>query len=230
MLIRVAIDGPSGSGKSTVSKMVARNFGFVYIDTGAMYRACAYIYLNYKLDNDSFMEKINRSSFNFMKKGEKQLLVVKDNDDELTLSDNIRTPEVTSVVSKISAMSGIRSILKIKQQKIAKSINCVMEGRDIGSIIIPDAEVKIFLVATVEVRAHRRYKEWKEKKIDASYKKVLEDIERRDNYDMNRKIAPLKKTESMLLVDSTDSTIEEVVLTISEIINAKLKNNENICS
>ena len=229
-MIRVAIDGPSGSGKSTVSKIIARNFGFVYIDTGAMYRACTYIYLNYTLDNDSFIERINRSNFDFIKKGVKQLLVVKDNDDELILSDNLRTPEVTSVVSKVSAIPEIRSIMRIKQQKIAQSVNCVMEGRDIGSVIIPEAEVKIFLVATVEVRSQRRYKEWKEKKIDISYKKVLEDIERRDHYDMNRKIAPLKKTESMLLVDSTCSTIDDVVLIISEIINEKLRNNENIYS
>ncbi len=215
--IAIAIDGPSASGKSTVAKLLASKLNFLYVDTGAMYRAYTLAVLNASLDpkneeeSDSLINKIE-ISFN-----DENHITLNGKD----VSKEIRENDVANNVSYIASYKNIRLFLVSLQQKIANNKNIVMDGRDIGTYVLKDAEVKIFLNANVEERAKRRFNENKEKNIKTSYEDCLENIKKRDYIDSHRDFCPLRKAEDAILIDSTDLTIDEVVSKMEEIIKKK---------
>ena len=198
----VAIDGPAGAGKSTIAKQVAKENGYIYVDTGAMYRGLAIHFLNLGIDPKD-TEKIIEAC----------------KDVEVTIGENVtaklRTEEVGNMASMTSAIPEVRGKLLELQRTLAREKDVIMDGRDIGTHVLPDADVKIYLTASVEIRAKRRYKELVEKGVQCDLKEIEKDIEERDYRDMTRKIAPLKKAEDAILVDSSDMTLKEVVNTIS---------------
>lgn len=209
----VAIDGPAGSGKGTVSKILADKCNLVYIDTGAMYRAIAYATLqnNISLDEkDKIVELARNSKIEFID-GKTYL-------NGVDVSKEIRTMEVTKIVSPMSSIAKLRVILVELQQEMAKSCNVIMEGRDITTVVLPDANYKFYLDATIEERARRRFKENQEKGIESSYEEVLDNIQKRDYNDMHKEVGSLTRTEDAIYVDSTNLTIEEVVEKMQKII------------
>ena len=213
MGINIAIDGPAGAGKSTIAKLVAKEKGFIYVDTGAMYRAIA-LYLirnNVALDDNASMVKYASEAEVSIKyvDGQQQVLLNGENVNGL-----IRTEDVSKMASVSSAVPEIRTMLLELQRKLARENDVVMDGRDIGTNILPNAQYKIFLTASAEERANRRYKELKEKGIDCDYEQIKADIIERDERDSNRATAPLKQAEDAVLVDSSDMTIDEVAKTI----------------
>ena len=219
-LTRIAIDGPAAAGKSTIAKIIAKNLGYTYIDTGAMYRACTYLCMSKGLNCQD--EKICYETCKDIKIELKPDNTVLCNGDDVTRV--IRSTEVSGNVSYIAAMKSIRLLLSEKQKEIAKSQNVVMDGRDIGTYVIPDAEVKIFMIASVECRAQRRYKENLEKHIPCTIEDIREDVKKRDYIDSHRDFAPLKKAQDAIEVDTSPLTIPQVVDTITEIIKKKLGN------
>lgn len=217
MSINIAIDGPAGAGKSTIAKMVSAELGYIYVDTGALYRTIAlYITENNISDND-IPEKINKAdvSLKFIDGTQKVFLGERD------VSELIRTPQISMEASRTSAIPAVREYLFDTQQKIAKENNVIMDGRDIGTVVLPDAQVKIFLTATPEERANRRYRELSEKPDCPSYEDILKDIIERDHNDMNRPVAPLKQADDAVLVDTTNLTLEQSAEEIIKIINEK---------
>jgi len=218
--IRIAIDGPAAAGKSTVAKIIAKTLGYTYMDTGAMYRVVTYYCMQKGIDCKNQKEceaVVNDIDINL-----KPDNTVFCNGKEVT--HEIRSTEVSGNVSYIAAMKGIRLVLSSKQKEFAKSHNVVMDGRDIGTYVIPDAEVKIFLIASVETRAQRRYKENMEKNIACSIEDIREDVKKRDYIDSHRDFAPLKKADDAIEVDTSNLNIQEVVDTILKIIKDKLGN------
>lgn len=217
MSINIAIDGPAGAGKSTIAKMVSAELGYIYVDTGALYRTIAlYIVENNISDND-IPEKINKAdvSLKFIDGTQKVFLGDRD------VSGLIRTPQISMEASRTSAIPAVREYLFDTQQKIAKENNVIMDGRDIGTVVLPNAQVKIFLTATPEERANRRYRELSEKPDCPSYEDILKDIIERDHNDMNRPVAPLKQADDAVLVDTTNLTLEQSAEEIIKIINEK---------
>lgn len=215
--INIAIDGPAGAGKSTIAKMVSAKLGYIYVDTGALYRATAlYITENNIPDEDieASLENAN-VSLGFTEGAQRVFLGSRD------VSDLIRTPEISMAASRTSAIPAVRAYLFETQQKIARENNVIMDGRDIGTVVLPNADVKIFLTASAEERANRRYKELAEKPDCPSYQEILDDIIRRDYQDMNRETAPLKQAEDAVLVDSTELTLEQSAEAIIRIITEK---------
>jgi cytidylate kinase len=219
--IQIAIDGPSGAGKSTMAKLVSQKLGIMYLDTGAMYRALALKAIRQNIDtNDS--EKVSEllSDFNISIKYENgsQKVILNGED----VSDKIRTDEVSMGASNVSAIPAVRKRLVELQQKMASNTSVVMDGRDIGTHVLPNADVKIFLTASVAQRALRRYNEQKDKGI---LKKSLEEIEKeieiRDYNDSHRAASPLKQADDAVLLDTSNYTIEESVEKILEIIRSK---------
>lgn len=217
-MIAVAIDGPSSAGKSTVAKGVAKELGFVYVDTGAMYR-CVTLYAlenNVDCQNDEevckLLDKVNIE----LCIGGKVLLNGKD------VTFDIRTQPVVDNVSYIAANKGVRLFLVELQRNMAKDVSIVMDGRDIGTYVLPNADVKIFQVADVRERAKRRYIENKEKGIECTLEGVLKDLERRDYIDSHRDFAPLSKADDAIEVDTSFLTIEESINTIVGIIKEKV--------
>lgn len=201
--MKIAIDGPAGSGKSTIAKKLARKLNIEYIDTGAMYRALAY-YMNQ--NNLSLEElKINMETLNIEFKEEKTFINGKD------ISDFIRTNEVSSLASKISKDKDIREKLVDLQRKLADKVSCVMEGRDITSVVLKDAEYKFYLDANSKVRAIRRKNDLKGKDKDISLNKLIEEIEERDLRDKTRENSPLKLTEDSIYIDTSYMDVDEVV-------------------
>jgi cytidylate kinase len=204
--LRIAVDGPSGAGKSTIAKKLAEKLGIQYVDTGAMYRA-----IGYKMLNKGVTEKDKKKIVKLLAdtqvdwKNGKVIL------DGKSLGNKIRTPEVSEMASKCSAIKEVREKLVEEQRNIASRMSVVMDGRDIGTNVMPDAEVKIYLDAAPEERARRRYLELKEKGQDVTLEEVLKDINERDKRDMTRKINPLRKADDAHLIDSTGMSIEEVV-------------------
>ena len=222
--IQIAIDGPASSGKSTVAKIVAKDFGYTYLDTGAMYRAATYIALKHQLNAgnvDQLLELLNQHpiSFGRSETGE-QLVFVGDVD----ITHPIRENEVTNKVSSIAAIPEVREKLVSLQQEIAQQGGIVMDGRDIGTVVLPQAELKIFLVASVKERALRRYRENQEKGIELSLEKLEEEIAHRDFLDSTRKESPLKKADDAIEIDTTSLSIQEVVSKITNLIQEKLTN------
>lgn len=216
--INIAIDGPAGAGKSTIAKMVSAEMGYIYVDTGAMYRAVA-LYLT---ENNIADEDIEKSladvdvSLKFV--GGVQRVYLGDRD----VSERIRTPEISMAASRTSAIPAVRARLFDLQQKLAHENNIIMDGRDIGTVVLPDADVKIFLTASPEERANRRFKELSEKPDCPAYEEILKDIIQRDYNDMHRETAPLKQAEDAVPVDTTELTLEQSAQRIAEIIKEKL--------
>ncbi len=216
--INIAIDGPAGAGKSTIAKMVSAEMGYIYVDTGALYRTIA-IYLK---ENNIADEDIEKS----LENADVSLKFI-DGTQRVYLGDRdvtglIRTSEISMAASRTSAIPAVRRHLFDLQQKIARENNIIMDGRDIGTVVLPDADVKIYLTATPEERANRRYKELSEKPDCPSYDDVLNDIIQRDYQDMNRTAAPLKQADDAVLVDSTNLTLEQAVERITEIIRERI--------
>lgn len=214
--IQIAIDGPASSGKSTVAKIIAKDFNYTYLDTGAMYRAATYLALRNHLtenDADKIVALLETYSISFgrSENGE-QLVFVGDVD----VTHPIRENEVTNNVSWVSAIPEVREKLVHLQQLIAAQGGIVMDGRDIGTVVLPDAELKIFLVASVEERAERRYKENLEKGIPADLETLKREIAERDYKDSHREVSPLKPAADSIHFDTTGIGIEEVVKFIEE--------------
>lgn len=209
----IAIDGPAGAGKSTIAKQIAKRKGYIYVDTGAMYRAMALFLLeNHIAPEDS--EKISA------KCREADISIVYENGEQVVLLNGknvnglIRTEEVGNMASASSVNGDVRKKLVELQQKLAKKADVVMDGRDIGTCVLPDANLKIYLTASSAVRAKRRYDELKEKGEECDIDVIKKDIEERDYRDMHREISPLMQAEDAVLVDSSDMTVEEVIDTI----------------
>ncbi|ETY74238.1 (d)CMP kinase [Lactiplantibacillus fabifermentans] len=215
--LQVAIDGPASAGKSTVAKLVAKRFGYIYVDTGAMYRAVTYWAMHHQVeltDEAAVADLMQTLTISF-KPGEPDQLVFA-NDEEITMA--IRQPDVTNNVSTIAALPKVREILTDQQREIAQRGGIVMDGRDIGTTVLPDAEVKIFLVASAAERAKRRYAENIKKGIDTPLAQLQAEIELRDHKDSTRKVSPLTQAADAILVDTTPMSIEQVVDTIADII------------
>lgn len=215
----ITIDGPIATGKSTIAKRLAHEIGYVYFDTGAMYRCLTYGILKHKVDVDSAeaLEKFLKE-FTFeikVQRGDRYYFV---ENEDVTLK--IRSPEVTSAVSKVSAIPSVREKLVALQKSMAIGVNAVFEGRDMGTVVFPNAKLKIFLTGRPEVRAARRLAELRAKfpkeTADLTIEQVLKDIEERDAYDTSRSTSPLKKADDAFTVDTSDITIDEVVLQILE--------------
>ncbi len=212
----VAIDGPAGAGKSTVAKRVAKELGFIYVDTGAMYRAMAVYFLKQGLKPEE-ADKIADAA-----KGANVSIAYEDGVQQVYLNGEnvtalLRTEEVGNMASVSSAIKEVRAQIFDLQRELAKTKDVVMDGRDIGTNILPNADVKVYLTASVETRAKRRYLELQEKGVDCNLDEIAHDIEERDTRDMNREIAPLKQAEDAVLVDSSDMNIEEVVEAIKNL-------------
>ncbi|GEP22697.1 MAG: (d)CMP kinase [Lentilactobacillus diolivorans] len=219
--LQVAIDGPASAGKSTVAKLVAKQFNYVYCDTGAMYRAITLkaLQAGVSLDNVDEISKIVKSSkITFAPSNDGQRVFI--DGDEIT--QEIRQEDVTNSVSAVAAIADVRKELSDQQKQIALNGGIVMDGRDIGSTVLPDAEVKIFLVASVEERAQRRYKENIQKGINTPLDELQLEIEARDYKDSHRKISPLTKAKDAIEIDTTSLSIEEVVSEIAKVVKNKL--------
>lgn len=222
-LMQVAIDGPASAGKSTVAKIIAHNLGYIYIDTGAMYRACTLIAHDNNVDygdEKAILNLIDHSTIDFKQEDGEQKVYVNGKD----VSIDIRTPEITENVSQVSALRSIREKMVELQREMAGKHDVIMDGRDIGTTVLPDAEVKIFLIASVASRAKRRLLDFQEKGIHQDLKDIEHDIEVRDYKDSHREISPLKKADDAIELDTTNLTIDEVVAKITEIIQKKQKN------
>ena len=204
-MIRIAIDGPGGAGKSTIAKQVARALDIDYIDTGAMYRAVGYKLIRDNVDmydEDALLAMLEATDIDFS--GGKTIL---DGED---ISDRIRTQEISRKASECSALAPVRAKLVELQKKMGSTKSVIMDGRDIGTVVLKDAELKIYLTASAEERAERRYKELLLKGEDISYEKVLADMQERDYNDMHREITPLRKADDAIELDTTGMSIDEV--------------------
>lgn len=219
--MKIAIDGPAGAGKSTIAKRLAKELQFVYVDTGAMYRALAIDFLRRGLDvkdEEKIVAAANEDNVTLSYvNGEQQVFLNGEN-----VTAHLRTEEVGNMASASSAYAGVRAKLTASQKKLAAETDVVMDGRDIGTAVLPDAEVKIYLTASTRTRAERRYKELMEKNGTAPELSVIEkDIAERDDRDMHREAAPLTQAEDAVLVDSSALSVEEVVERIREIVKEK---------
>lgn len=216
--INIAIDGPAGAGKSTIAKMVSAKLGYFYVDTGALYRTAA-LYITENNIPDENIEKALESadiSLKFIDGTQRVFLGGRD------VSELIRTPEISMAASRTSAVPAVRAYLFETQKKIARENNVIMDGRDIGTVVLPDAEVKIFLTASAEERANRRYKELAEKPDCPPYEDILKDIIQRDYQDMHRETAPLRKADDAVLVDTTNLDLEQSAEEIVRIITKRI--------
>jgi len=205
----ITIDGPAGTGKTTIARAVAEKLKFNYFDTGAMYRALTYRINKEKIelhDQNTLSAFLVSFKFEIRDVGKEKRYFVEDKD----VTDLIRTPQVTQAVSRVSAHPEVRKALVAIQREFGKNKNAVFEGRDMGTVVFPKAEVKIFLTARPAVRAERRYLEFKEKKIPATQEEVLQELLERDHFDSTREIAPLQRAEDAHLIDTSDFTIEQV--------------------
>ena len=225
MGINIALDGPSGAGKSTIAKAVAAKMEYVYVDTGAMYRAVA-CYVSQQgidpKDTQAVIDALGNISISLEYQGGAQHVILNGED----VSDKIRTPEISMTASSTSAIPEVRSFLFDLQQDMANKHNIIMDGRDIGTVVLPNADVKIFLTAAAEERAQRRFKELQEKGDPSTYEEVLRDIQQRDYNDTHRETAPLKKAEDAIEVDSTKLTLAQTIDEICRVINEKLEKNK----
>lgn len=216
MKMNIAIDGPSAAGKSTIAKILAKQLQYAHLDTGAMYRCVAY---GAKLlgvdehDEDALVKMIDALDIEFRGEGS---VYIKGMD----VSKEIRTNDISMSTSKVSAFPKVRARLVEKQREIAKDKGYILDGRDIGTVVLPDAEIKIYMVASSVARAKRRYKEYLEKQIPAVYDEIYKDIEQRDYQDSHRAVSPLKKAEDAVEIDTSDMTIDEVVNRILSIIQS----------
>ena len=225
MSINIAIDGPAGAGKSTIARKAASELGFIYVDTGALYRSVAYYCISAGADvtvPESVEKLLPEITPELRFIDGVQHVFVNGSD----VSDKIRTPEVSMAASKVSAIPAVRAFLFDLQQKIARENDIIMDGRDIGTVVLPDADLKIFLTASPEARADRRYAELKDKPDAPAYEQVLADIIKRDHDDSTRAIAPLKQADDAVLCDTTKLSLEESVDKIIGMIK-KVKDGNN---
>ena len=222
MYTAVALDGPAGAGKSSIAKRAAKELGFIYVDTGALYRTIGLAASRAGVEPvdspevDALLEKIT-VELTFNDKGEQVVLL---NGEDV--SGEIRTPEASMTASKISAIPNVRAYLLDLQRDMAKTNDIIMDGRDIGTVVLPDAQVKIFLTASPEARAGRRYKELIEKGMSVKYEDILSDVIERDYNDTHRKTAPLKAAEDSVTVDTTELDFEQSVNAIISVIKEKI--------
>ncbi|MDO5132725.1 MAG: (d)CMP kinase [Eubacteriales bacterium] len=220
-MISIAIDGPAGAGKSTIAKKVAKKLSFIYVDTGAMYRAMAlYLHRNGISADDAgeIAKACGGAEISIAyRDGEQVVLLNGEN-----VNPYLRTQEVSEMASKSSAVPQVRTRLVQLQRELAAEQNVVMDGRDIGTVVLPDAQVKIYLTATVGVRAKRRFLELREKGENPVYEEIAAEIADRDRRDMTRKVAPLRQADDAVLVDTSDMTIEEVTEHILGIIRSRV--------
>lgn len=209
-MINIAIDGPAGAGKSSVAKAVAAKLGFIYVDTGALYRSIGVNALRHNIstDNADAVTAILPETKVELKYIDGTQRVILNGED---VSEAIRMPEASMAASNVSAIPAVRAFLLDLQRDMAKNNNVIMDGRDIGTVILPDADYKFFLTASAEVRADRRFKELKEKGIDVDYNALLEEIIQRDYNDSHRATAPLKQAEDAILIDSSNLTLDESI-------------------
>lgn len=209
--ISIAIDGPAGAGKSSISKELAKKLNYIYVDTGAIYRSLAYTALKLGYNTKSDINKIiflaNNCKIDLKYINDTQHIFVDDND----VSDFIRTPEVSKGASDVSAIPEVRKALLFIQRNIADKNNVLMDGRDIGTVVLPNATIKIFLTASIEERAKRRYKEMLEKGVACDFDEIKADIAYRDEQDSNRAVAPLKPAEDSVIFDNSTYSFDESV-------------------
>ncbi len=221
--IAVAIDGPSGAGKSTIARAAAGHLGFVYVDTGAMYRTIglAVCRAGVPLGQTERIQPVLDSGIQVSLKYENGVQhVLLDGED---VSDLIRTPEMSKYASFVSAVPAVRAFLLQTQREMAQTNNVIMDGRDIGTVILPDAQIKIFLTASAEARAKRRFIELREKGEDVTLEKVLEDMKQRDHDDETRVAAPLKQADDAVLVDTSELTLEQSIEAVEAVIRPALE-------
>lgn len=220
MSVAIALDGPAGAGKSSIAKRAAKALDFIYVDTGALYRTIGLAATRKGVEPkpSAEVEKLLSEitvDLNFNDKGEQ--IVLLDGED---VSEFIRTPEASMMASKISAVPSVRAYLLDLQRNMAKAHNVIMDGRDIGTVVLPDAKVKIFLTASPEARSQRRYKELCEKGMDVKYEDILKDVITRDYNDSHRETAPLKPAEDCVMVDTTEldfeQSVEKIIFVIKE--------------
>ena len=220
MGINVALDGPSGAGKSSIAKKAAASLGYIYVDTGAIYRSVALFMLRNNVDiknKEEVSAKLSEIDVKLEHKDKTQVVVLNGED----VSELIRTPEISMAASAVSAIPEVRTFLLDLQRNIARENNIIMDGRDIGTVVLPNAQVKIFLTASAEERAKRRFKELQEKGDKSTYEEVLKDIIQRDYNDAHRETAPLKQAEDAVLVDTSDMDFDRSVEKIISVIKEK---------
>ena len=209
-MINIAIDGPAGAGKSSVAKAVAKKLGFIYVDTGALYRAVGVNALKNGIktdDKEAVVAMLPDTKVELRYIDGAQRVILNDED----VSETIRMPEASMAASNVSAIPEVRAFLLDLQHDMAEKNNVIMDGRDIGTVILPDAQYKFFLTATAEVRADRRFKELKEKGLDVDYNALLEEIIQRDYNDSHRATAPLKQADDAIYIDSSNMNLEESI-------------------
>lgn len=222
-MISIAIDGPAGAGKSTIAKAVAKQLEYIYADTGALYRSIALNAINSgtNTDNEAEINELlsnTKVEIKFINGEQRVFLNSQD------VSDKIRTTEVSMMASKVSAIAAVRDFLLELQRGLARENNVIMDGRDIGTVVLPQAQVKIFLTASAQCRAKRRYKDYLAAgNTKESYEQILADIQQRDYNDSHRAVAPLKPAEDSVIVDTSDDTLEQSVEKIMAVVNSKIK-------
>lgn len=219
--LSVAIDGPSGAGKSTIAKAAAKALDFVYLDTGAIYRTVAW-HINMMgigpKDTDHVPMLLDDANIEIDFQPDGQHMIINGKD----ITGEIRTPEISAIASQVAAQKCVRDFLLDLQRDLSKKHNIIMDGRDIGTVVLPGASLKIYLTASAEARAQRRYEEYVQKGQKATYAEVLADQKKRDHDDMNRKIAPLKQAKDAILVDTTEMTLEESIDAVVGLMKEKL--------
>ncbi len=220
-MINIAIDGPGGAGKSTIAKAAAKELGYIYVDTGALYRSVGLYALRKDVKTDSADEVVPllkeiTVELKFIDGSQRVFLNGED------VSEEIRTPEASMAASNVSAIQAVRDFLFDLQRDIAKANNCIMDGRDIGTVVLPDAQVKIFLTASAEERAKRRYIQLTEKGQEVNYEDVLKELQERDYQDSHREIAPLKPADDSVIVDTTKINLEQSIDTVVNVIRERI--------
>ena len=220
--ISIAIDGPAGAGKSTIAKRLAKELGFMYVDTGAIYRTVAYFFDLWGVapkDIDGITRYIDELNIaiEYDEEGVQHMIM-----NGIDVTDDIRTPEISQKASLVSAHAIVRDMLLDMQRDVAKEYDVIMDGRDIGTVVLPKATVKIFLTASAEVRAQRRCDELNAKGMKANYDKVLKDIQQRDYQDTHREVAPLKMCRDSIKLDTSELDIDGVIAAMKEIIQKKV--------
>ncbi|MEE1186312.1 MAG: (d)CMP kinase [Acutalibacteraceae bacterium] len=221
-MISIAIDGPAGAGKSTIAKGVAKKIGYIYVDTGAIYRTLAYYMISNGIsaeETEKIVDNLGNAKVEIKYIDGVQCVFLNGED----VSGKIRTPQISMAASTVSAIPEVRAHLLSIQRDLAEKNNVIMDGRDIGTVVLPNATVKIFLTACVECRAERRYKEMVEKGMDANLEEVIEDIKVRDYNDSHRDVAPLKPAEDSTVIDTSWQTLEQSVAQIENFIIERLK-------
>ena len=221
-MISIAIDGPGGAGKSTIAKALAKKLGFIYVDTGALYRAIGLYMINNGVDlknADAVTEKLDEVKVELKYvNGEQRVLLCGDD-----VSEDIRKPEVSMAASDVSAIPAVRDFLLGLQRKMASENNVIMDGRDIGTVVLPNAQIKLFLTASAEERAMRRYKELIEKGKKVEYETVYKELCERDYQDSHREVAPLKPADDATIIDTTGNDLEKSVQVLTDFILPKLE-------